>query len=679
MNNQGERERKKERKLYSFDIFDTLVTRRLAKPNGIFTLVQDALKTKSNISDFVVNNFYKIRIETEKYARFIAKQSENRTEVTFDEIYSIIQYSYNLSNEECEFIKELEFSTEKKNLVPIEKNIELLKSYISEGKRVVLISDMYYEEKQLRELLLSINPIFEKIKIYSSADHKVSKSEGKLYPVVKNLEQVDYHAWVHIGDNKKADIQMAKRYGIKTIHFQNAKLMKYEEYLLNENDANKYYQAIIGSAKLARTTKITNNLDKYIFGASFAGPILYNYVDWLLKQAISKGFKTLYFVSRDGYIPKLITDIVIEKRNLAIKTKYIYGSRLVWRELTEENYDTLVDYCFAEYKNLLTPEFISYRLGGTPQKIAEILELSTTNSKIKRKSNKICAGKLKSIPAKKYLLDANKSKSALLQKYFKQEIDFTEQDIAFVDLHGSGRTQDIVSQFLNKIQPCNLYFFYLTNSSLTKQQKSSIKFTYLPAEKYRHFWVELLCRTTYGQTTGYSEENGIIKPITENENQIKKAMLNWGYNEYLEGIKAYVKQIIEIEDLNETSFNTLYLFCKYYDFVLKKMDKETADILGTIPFSVSGFSENATSIVAPQIPFYKFLLKFIFCCKHGTHTATLFISFARSCFLIRKFRNFWEECPTLQKFLFNVKIHKRSNIAYMRILGIKISLKTLLK
>ena len=32
-----------------------------------------------------------------------------------------------------------------------------------------------------------------------------------------------------------------------------------------------------------------------------------------------------------------------------------------------------------------------------------------------------------------------------MKKYFKQEIDFTERDIAFVDLYGSGRTQDNVS------------------------------------------------------------------------------------------------------------------------------------------------------------------------------------------------------------------------------------------
>ena len=45
-------------------------------------------------------------------------------------------------------------------------------------------------------------------------------------------------------------------------------------------------------------------------------------------------------IARDGYIPKLITDIVIQKRGLDIKTKYLYGSRLAWRIPTENNYET---------------------------------------------------------------------------------------------------------------------------------------------------------------------------------------------------------------------------------------------------------------------------------------------------------------------------------------------------
>ncbi len=660
------------KKLYSFDIFDTLVTRRVANPKGIFSLVQDFLKSKTNISSFVIDNFYKIRVGAESYSRYRVRNLEERNESTFDEIYDVIQYSYNLSIEECEFIKQLEISVEKQNLVPITKNIELLKKLYNQGERVVLISDMYYREEQLRELLLTIDPIFSKIKIYSSADHKVSKAEGKLYQVVKNLEQVDYQDWQHIGDNKKADIKMAKRHGIKAIHFPIAKLMKYEEYILDKNYDNKYYQAIIGSAKLARATKTAENPDKYNFGASFAGPILYNYVDWLLEQAISKGFKTLYFVSRDGYIPKLIADIIIEKRNLTIKTKYIYGSRLVWRELTEDNYETAVDYTFAECKKLLSPEFISYRLGGCPEKIAEILDLSSVKSKIHRKLNKTCAEKLKSNTAKKYLLEANKEKSALLEKYFKQEIDFTEKDIAFVDLHGSGRTQDIVSMFLNKIKPCNVYFFYLTNP-LMNQQKNSIKFSYIINDQYRQYWVEMLCRTIYGQTIGYYEEDGIIKAITEAGSE--KQMLAWGYNEYLEGIKSYVDKIIAIEDLNRIKCNTLDLFCNYYDYALKNLDKETADILGDIPFSVIG-SENKAA--APKISFFKFLLNFILCRKPNKYRGILFISYARSCFLIRRFKNFWEDCPTLQRFLFHVNIHKKNNIAYLRLFGIKINIRRLL-
>ena len=55
------------------------------------------------------------------------------------------------------------------------------------------------------------------------------------------------------------------------------------------------------------------------------------YISWVLKHAIEHKTKCLYFISRDGYQLKRIADRIIEKKNLPIRTKYIYGSRRAWR------------------------------------------------------------------------------------------------------------------------------------------------------------------------------------------------------------------------------------------------------------------------------------------------------------------------------------------------------------
>ena len=58
--------------LYSFDVYDTLITRRTATPEGIFALMQKQLTESEAYADLpkmLIQNFYLIRIQSEKVAR----------------------------------------------------------------------------------------------------------------------------------------------------------------------------------------------------------------------------------------------------------------------------------------------------------------------------------------------------------------------------------------------------------------------------------------------------------------------------------------------------------------------------------------------------------------------------------------------------------------------------------
>ena len=185
------------KKLYSFDIFDTLVTRRVATPDGIFALVQTKLRSIPNLPEFFYENFCTIRVETEQYSRYNKFSAFRTYEVSFDEIYNTIAQNYNLDSSIIEKIKRIELTSERENLVPIIKNIDKLKKSAENG-HVVLISDMYFGSSYLRELLESIHPLFQSIKIYSSADIGVSKSNGKLYEYVAKNENFAFQNAVFV-------------------------------------------------------------------------------------------------------------------------------------------------------------------------------------------------------------------------------------------------------------------------------------------------------------------------------------------------------------------------------------------------------------------------------------------------------------------------------------------------
>lgn len=207
------------------------------------------------------------------------------------------------------------------------------------------------------------------------------------------------------------------------------------------------------------------------------------------------------------------------------------------------------------------------------------------------------------------------------------------------------------------------------------QLDNSIKLCYFATLKYLAHWIELLCRTADGQTIGYRRNNDIIEPITEKANG--KKMLRWGFNEYIEGIKAFTNYMIDVEDANSMNLNTLDLFCCYFDYLKEDLDRKTANIMGDIPYKSIG-NEEHIECAAPKIPLYKILLNFILCRKPKSITEFENISFARSSKFTKKIRKLLEECPTLQKLLLNVYVHKKTQTAYIRILGIKISIRRLL-
>ena len=60
--------------LYSFDVFDTVITRKTATPQGIWKMMQRELlreRAYADIPEYVRKNFYDLRIRIERLVRVI--------------------------------------------------------------------------------------------------------------------------------------------------------------------------------------------------------------------------------------------------------------------------------------------------------------------------------------------------------------------------------------------------------------------------------------------------------------------------------------------------------------------------------------------------------------------------------------------------------------------------------
>lgn len=300
--------------MYSFDVFDTLITRTTATPQGIFALMQKELCNSSKyegITTFLKHNFYQLRIHAEAMAHQYF-QTDGIEDITLEHIYIAMAMNGSLSLQNKKLLMELERFTEYQNSLGIIENIDRVKVLIEQGKQIVLITDMYLDKRTIKSMLVKADSIFETIPLYVSSEYQKGKWSGNLYKIIKDREGVEYSNWIHTGDNQRIDIQAAKSLEIKTVFFQYESLTPYERELLYQKEDDPYIQLTIGTARNTRLLKQLSGAGA--IGCSIGGVILFPYIWWLLQESIRYGIHRLYFIARDGYILKEIADIIIRKQ-----------------------------------------------------------------------------------------------------------------------------------------------------------------------------------------------------------------------------------------------------------------------------------------------------------------------------------------------------------------------------
>lgn len=326
--------------LYSFDIFDTLITRSTYNALGIFAIMQEKIKLNNAYSDYFKHNFSSIRQEAEANARNYA-QFNGKEEIGLSDIYDFVAEYESLTKEDIERLKELECYIEQMCAYPIVENIKRIKELILDNRQVILISDMYLNESVIRSILVSIDAIFENIPIYVSCDYNKTKNIGSLYAYIHDLYGIEYSEWVHVGDNYKSDYLIPSSLGIKS-EYENhrekyAWMPDFSDWHINNS---LDYQIVYGVVQYISNK---NDSAQIKLGKSFAGIIIEEYAEWILLQAMQLNVKELYFIARDGYVIKKVIDNIIKDNNINIKTKYIYGSRKAWRvkEDSKAEYDVI--------------------------------------------------------------------------------------------------------------------------------------------------------------------------------------------------------------------------------------------------------------------------------------------------------------------------------------------------
>lgn len=559
--------------LYSFDVFDTLIYRKVNKPKDVFQLMEIELKKTGH----QISGFDAVRYLAEKDLRKRARGSE----IQYADIYNVVQERLGISEAEKSVLMEIEIKTEKHVCCLDENMLQQLKTIKASENRVVLISDFYLPYQDMRDILIELDPIFNEIPLYLSSTYGVRKKTGKLFQRVKKEENISYGDWTHIGDNPISDNWIPRFLGIHTVRIHPPKLFEFEKKL----EISILSESLIVS--LAQHGRVERG-QAYQLGYSFAAPMILDYVQWILSEAIAKEYEILYFVMRDGYILKQVADMIIRKAGLSIKAELIYGSRIAWRRpnltLKKLRCMSVWDTSNWLFHEPVTIEVILKRLGFSDNEIevnypnrnrilytfADFKAFLTNELETENFRNLLFAK----------ISDSKKS----LKCYLEQTIEF-DKKIAFADTNSTGKTQKELNDFIgDHLNQSNLTFFYHTYLG-QKDRKDENKIIYTKDGSDELRFPEALLRAPINVVLGYEKND-----FNQWQPYYFDGDIAWNstfdFDDYLKGILDFVADFLQMEDkfgkINLQNYSNQLLRVANFS----EASKELYDMIGDIPFNL---------------------------------------------------------------------------------------------
>jgi predicted HAD superfamily hydrolase len=588
--------------MYSFDVFDTIITRTTKTPKGIFALMQEQLEREpiQERSPFVVRNFYHIRLQSEAVLREAVTNSEHQ-DVTLAEIYAYLGKMYRLKDEFVKELMALEMQTEAENCLPVEENIELVKRHIANGERVVLISDMYMSEKQIRFLLHGIDPVFDDVPLYVSSEYRKTKGSGDLFRVVQQKEHAEWNQWVHVGDNEWSDVQIPQRLGIKAQLYERKVASTWNDVLSGENEQNPSMQMLCGAADRAMRNRECSIA--YRVGCGYAAPLLYPYILWVLDQSLKQKITKLYFIARDGFLLKEIADRVIAARELPIQTAYLYGSRRAWRlpSVTGENFDLKGYVKWSHDGFAVSAGRFAELFGFSVEELQvflpfEFAEKTLLEGNVHSQIIDMLAVREKEIGAR--IEKKQAEKRARVISYLKQEIPASkEENYAFVEVIGSGYTQGCLADLMKAWNPNPVRTFFYRVDGLYQSERTE-NISYFPNRMKYGAILEILCAADHGQTLDYEKRDGEWVPVFgQDEGEMLDA---YGFRDYEKGILDFTDEMLKNGANDETIVQNLEVPVLLFRYLEEKRDSKLYNYIADMPYGISGLEKKVTSYI-PQI------------------------------------------------------------------------------
>lgn len=309
----------------SFDIFDTLLMRKVLYPEDIFALVE----RKANRLGLLAEEASFVR-QRQSAERELYLHGQPRIQ----DIYSLLVKRGALDEIQADKLMEMELQAEMEHILPRQSMLSMLTYAKEAGKTVCCTSDMYLSSAILARILRRCQ--IEADEILVSCEHGCHKGNG-LFDILKG--HYPGQRILHIGDNEDADIRSAQRYGIaETFPVHSAmkmledspaaEMLKCVKGLEDHLEAGRFMAKYLQDPFLFERTEGKLEISSaYDMGYYFLEPMMEAFLQWLVERCKDQKIDMLLLGARDGWMMTRLLDIYSQRHELLFEYRYIPASR----------------------------------------------------------------------------------------------------------------------------------------------------------------------------------------------------------------------------------------------------------------------------------------------------------------------------------------------------------------
>jgi predicted HAD superfamily hydrolase len=591
-----QREKVGAKRIASFDVFDTLLTRTVGRPESLFLWLGNRLAAAGSIS-CSAEAFASAREEAERRAR----RNIQGGEVTLHEIYAELVWSLNIEAEDRDEIMAAEILLEDECIRIVPGAAARIAEARGGDRTIAFLSDMYLPRDFLIEQLEKHGLWSEGDQCLVSGECRHSKRSGQLFNDLLLRENISASAVSHCGNDFHADLAVPRSKGIRTIPFIAANLNRYEELLESHSRQTQgLSSAFAGASRLARLR--TNAQGDHLstirdVSASVAAPVLTAYVLWLLNQAQQRGITRLYFVSRDGQILLQIAERLARKIGFRGECRYLYGGRQAWLLPCAASDVNQLQAFRLDDTDFLSLESQFSRMELQPGLFrAEIEQLgfpaSTWSENLDSAQRDRLRDWFQSPSILEKITDEAQSRRSLLSKYLAQESVLASNNWAMVDVGWFGRLQYFLEKLLaeeNAEPPAGFYFgLYERRSYPSKGSQHGYLFDgndrpgYQRDLPFLYQLIEMFCTASHGVVLGYEQCAGRIQPILKEKRN--SSAQSWGLEVLQDTILQFVDSLHLDRNLVATNADLRPCVSKLLQLFWKTPQRNEAQAWGRFQF-----------------------------------------------------------------------------------------------